>query len=36
MINDDEYIRYNYADKCLLGTVKMAQFESKEQLQRTK
>ena len=32
MINDDEYIRYNYTDKSLLGTIKIAWFESKRQL----
>ena len=30
MINNDGYIRYNYIDKSLLGTVKTAWFESKE------
>ena len=30
MINEDGYIRYNYVDKNLLGTVKTAQFKSKE------
>ena len=34
MINDDEYIRYNYIDKSLLGIVKIAWFKSKKQLQR--
>ena len=29
MINNDGYIRYNYTDKNLLGTVKIAWFESK-------
>ena len=32
MINDDEYIRYNYIDKSLLGIIKIAWFESKRQL----
>ena len=36
MINNDECIRYNYADKSLLGTIKTAWFESKRRLQRTK
>ena len=36
MINDDEYIRYNYTDKSLSETVKTAQFKSKGQLQRAK
>ena len=35
MIDDDEYIRYNHADKSLSGTIKTAQFESKGRLQRT-
>ena len=30
MINDDEYIRYNYIDKSLLETVKTAWFKSKK------
>ena len=34
MINNDEYIRYNYINKSLLGIVKTAQFKSKGQLQR--
>ena len=36
MINDEEYIRYNYIEKNLLRIVKIAQFKSKEQLQRAK
>ena len=36
MINDDECIRYNYTDKSLLETVKIAWFKSKKQLQRIK
>ena len=36
MINNDEYIRYNHIDKNLLGIIKIAQFKSKERLQRTK
>ena len=30
MINNDEYIRYNYIDKSLLGIVRTAWFKSKE------
>ena len=36
MINDDEYIRYNYINKSLLGIIKTTQFKSKRQLQRIK
>ena len=36
MINDDEYIRYNYIEKSLLGIIKTTQFKSKRQLQRSK
>ena len=32
MINNDEYIRYNYIDKSLSETVKTAQFKSKGRL----
>ena len=30
MINNDGYSRYNYIDKSLLGTVKIAWFKSKK------
>ena len=36
IINNDGYIRYNYADKSLLGIIKIAWFKSKGRLQRTK
>ena len=36
MINNEEYIRYNYTVKSLLGTVKTAWFKSYERLQRIK
>ena len=36
MINNDGYIRYNYINKSLLGTIKIAQFQSKRRLQRAK
>ena len=36
MINNDEYIRYNYIDKSLLKIIKIAQFKSKRRLQRAK
>ena len=36
MINNDEYIRYNYINKSLLRIIKTAWFESKKQLQRIK
>ena len=29
MINDDKYIRYNHAEKSLLGIIKIAWFKSK-------
>ena len=36
MINNDEYIRYNYINKSLLRIIKTTWFKSKERLQRTK
>ena len=32
MINNDGYIRYNYADKSLLRIIKIAWFKSKGRL----
>ena len=34
MINEHEYIRYNYIDKSLLEIVKIVWFEFKKRLQR--
>ena len=36
MINNDEYIRYNYVNKSLLEIINIAWFKSKGQLQRIK